>query len=842
VALRIVRAEGEATAVRPLRLWYSGRHSEALEALVGVSDSEQFDELGQLVELALAHDLQHATRIGEALLTWQDADAAYRQLKRTCERLIDDLKPLGAAAWMASAVALVEISLPWLARRPHEPVILNYVGVALHGLNEPALAVRLFEAVVRLDPTTENIRGNISTARKRLKHPVRVPLRTSLAVAVRGLRPSIERIAARARMRPDAGEVSLCMIVRDEEEMLAACLESCREAVSEMIVVDTGSTDRSVEIAESFGARVVHFAWTGNFSDARNAGIDQATGDWILWLDADEQLEPGDGSRLAELTREPWREAHWFVETNYTGQHEGGTASQHLALRLFRNRPGYRFTLAIHEQIRNSMPYDLTERFGPPSLRIRHYGYLKQRIDDRGKHARNLELLHGELETNPRSSFTHFNIATEYVGLDDLPSARRHYEQGLELLRQEHAWWELGYAAILVSRLCGVRRLLSDLDGSDELALELLGHFPAFTDLVFERGLVAQDRGDPDGAAELFERCLRMGDAPPRYAGVVGRGSFLAYGALALLESRRGNRDAAIGWFERSLAAHPEYLGAGLDLAALLLSDPDADPDVVLARLDAFPHEELTWYLFLGTAFYERGHAVHAEQLMRRSLSIGEGHPAARVGLLEALVTQKRYDDVEPESAGLAPGTPAFLAAQRLRMLAATLRGDRANVDAALDALADGGGEGHEVELLRAAAAAILDGTPPPPLSRLSAQRSLELLHALARLGEFTAFERVIPVVEQAIGDRREATILIGEIFLMRGFYQLAADAALRAIELGGQDARTLRLLGKSAVAEGMFEDAIAVLQAALELEPGQDSVETLLAQVRELAATAAAA
>jgi glycosyltransferase involved in cell wall biosynthesis len=834
VALRIVRAEGEHGVVRPLRLWHSGRHAEALAALVGAESGADSDELAELVELALAHDLEHATRIGEALLTWEDQAAAYRLLKRACERLLDDLKPLGAADWMRSAVAIVQLGLPWLSRQPHEPVLLNYVGVAIYGLNEPALAVRLFESVQRLDPTTENVRGNLAAARGRLRKRVRMTLRSSVAIAVRALRPSIERVAARTRTQPAAGNVSLCMIVRDEEEMLAACLESCREAVSEMIVVDTGSTDRTVEIAESFGARVLHFEWTGSFAEARNVGIDAARGDWILWLDADEQLEPGDAARLAALTREPWREAHWIVETNYTGQNEAGTASQHMALRFWRNRPQYRFSRAIHEQIRNSMPYDLTERFGPPTLRIRHYGYLKNRIDERDKHQRNLELLHGELEANPRAAFTHFNIGTEYVGMDDLASARRHFEQGLELLREEHAWWELGYAPILVSRLAGVRRLTGDLAASEALADELLGHFPAFTDLVFERGLVAQDRGDLEQAAVLFERCLEMGDAPPRFSGVVGRGSFLALGALALLATNRGLPDEAVRWFERSLEAHHEYLAAGLDLTALLLAQPDADPDAVLERLDAFPHDELTWYLFLGTAFYERGHAEHAERLLRRCLAIGGGHAAARVGLLEALVTQRRYDEVEAEIGDLAEGTPPFVAAQRLRTLAATLRGDRENAEAALVALADGGADTDEVAMLRAVVAAVLDGASPPPLSRRSALRALELLNGLARLGEFTAFERVTPVAEQAIGDPHESALLIGELFLARGFYRLAGDAALRAIELGGQDARALGLLGKSAVAEGMFEDAVPVLEAALELDPGQGALAGLLEQVRD--------
>ena len=227
-----------------------------------------------------------------------------------------------------------------------------------------------------------------------------------------------------------------------------------------------------------------------------------------------------------------------------------------MALRLWRSRPAYRFSRAIHEQIRDSMPYDLTERFGPPTLRIRHYGYLKARIDERDKHQRNLELLQGELEANPRAAFTHFNIGTEYVGMEDLASARRHFEQRLAFLREEHAWWELGYAPILVSRLCGVRRMCGDLEGCEALADELLGHFPDFTDLVFERALAAQDRHDLEGAATLFMRCLEMGNAPPRFSGVVGRGSFLALGALALVSTNLGLVEEAAGWFERSLELH----------------------------------------------------------------------------------------------------------------------------------------------------------------------------------------------------------------------------------------------------------------------------------------------
>src|SRR5680860_285424 len=93
--------------------------------------------------------------------------------------------------------------------------------------------------------------------------------------------------------------ISLCMIMRDEEEHLARCLASVQGVVDEIVIVDTGSVDRSIEIAESFGARVLHEEWHGDFATPRNTGIDAATGDWILVLDADEELI--DGAALKEL-------------------------------------------------------------------------------------------------------------------------------------------------------------------------------------------------------------------------------------------------------------------------------------------------------------------------------------------------------------------------------------------------------------------------------------------------------------------------------------------------------------------------------------------------------------
>src|SRR5438309_3283180 len=107
-----------------------------------------------------------------------------------------------------------------------------------------------------------------------------------------------------AEMGAKRVRLSLCMIVKNEERFIQDCLESAREAVDEMVVVDTGSTDRTVELAEQAGAQVSHFQWCNDFAAARNASIERAKGAWVLWLDADERLGPGSAAELRRAIRQ----------------------------------------------------------------------------------------------------------------------------------------------------------------------------------------------------------------------------------------------------------------------------------------------------------------------------------------------------------------------------------------------------------------------------------------------------------------------------------------------------------------------------------------------------------
>src|SRR5262249_36848573 len=135
--------------------------------------------------------------------------------------------------------------------------------------------------------------------------------------------------------------VSLCMIVRNEERFLAECLQSVADLVDEIVVIDSGSTDRTKEIAAGFGAKVIDFTWVDNFAAARNESLRHATGNWIPWLDADERLDAANRERLRRLLAEPRSENVGYIMRQSSRLEAGPHAVVHVdQVRLFPNHAG----------------------------------------------------------------------------------------------------------------------------------------------------------------------------------------------------------------------------------------------------------------------------------------------------------------------------------------------------------------------------------------------------------------------------------------------------------------------------------------------------------------------
>jgi len=146
-------------------------------------------------------------------------------------------------------------------------------------------------------------------------------------------------------------KTSLCMIVKDEESTLSKCLDSAKKFVNEIIILDTGSTDKTVQIAQGYGAKVHHFEWCNDFSAARNQALKYVTGDWVLVLDADETLAPEIIPQLREAIQ---REEYLLI--NLVREEIGAAQSPYsMVSRLFRNHPDIIFSRPYHALVDDSV-------------------------------------------------------------------------------------------------------------------------------------------------------------------------------------------------------------------------------------------------------------------------------------------------------------------------------------------------------------------------------------------------------------------------------------------------------------------------------------------------------
>ncbi len=227
--------------------------------------------------------------------------------------------------------------------------------------------------------------------------------------------------------------ISLCMIVKNEEKFLPGCLASAAPYVDEMVVVDTGSTDRTVEIARSFGARVYHFDWVHDFAAARNESLRHATGDWVLQLDADERLDLlGSPQALREAAMAPGVDGYVVLIVCHRGAQDQSNYSVSHNYRFFRKLPGIHYEREVHESVEPFLLRAGARTANAPFV-IEHEGYRDDGVSLRGKLERNLEILKRRLEQTPQDPFALYYLGATYTSIGRLEEGLKALEQGLEL-------------------------------------------------------------------------------------------------------------------------------------------------------------------------------------------------------------------------------------------------------------------------------------------------------------------------------------------------------------------------------------------------------------------------
>lgn len=240
--------------------------------------------------------------------------------------------------------------------------------------------------------------------------------------------------------------LSLCMIARNEEAWIGKSLASVKNLVDEMIVLDTGSTDNTAQIAAQAGARVFHAPWENDFAKARNLSIEKATKDWILVLDADEVLDASAVARIRAILQNPAAPFYWLTQITYSDEAAvfGWKANalnlpesegypgyvESTLVRLFRNIPEIRFEGVIHEHANHR---DASLKPATSGVLIHHYGKYKSQMIRAAKDELYLKLGLEKCERNPSEAQGWYELGVQYWGMNRLAEAKTMLERALKI-------------------------------------------------------------------------------------------------------------------------------------------------------------------------------------------------------------------------------------------------------------------------------------------------------------------------------------------------------------------------------------------------------------------------
>jgi len=725
-------------------------------------------------------------------------------------------------------VAVAAGAIDALEAEPREPVLLNYAGVALYELWSLDAAHTIFKTAHDLDPALPHLKRNLNELGRR---------RREASQSGRSLKPlhaAVPALAAKAKAvakqaKPATGlTLSLCMIVKDEEEMLPRCLAAVAPAVDEIVIVDTGSSDRTIEIARSYNATVIEKPWTGSFSEARNVSFGAATGDWIIYLDADEVLVADDVQRLKALTGRTWREAFYVVETSYTGELGDGAAMTNNALRVFRNRPNYRFEGRLHEQIAHNLPLYAAGRIEQSSVRVEHYGYLGAVRDAKEKSRRNLDLLKAQQAESPSDAFLHFNLGTEYAVIGDYSSALTEFEEAWSLVKSQGED-DRDYVPVLLHRLVTALRRCGRPQEATARAEEGLTRFPGFTDMVFDLALAALALNREDEAIGHWQRCIQMGDAPSRFGGSVGVGTYLPRIALADLHARRGELDRAEELLDWCITEHPNVVGVIAPYASTLLRSGTPADEVAQKIESSVPVLTPSARHVLATTFFSHGAMAAAETQFRAVLAARPSSAEVRVQLAETLLNRREYAQAAAAATQIPDDDPFAGLACRIELWSLIASGQQTQAASARAARA--GVPAAELDVFSGWAEIENGITADQPRSLPAAGVPLlgVILETLLSAHDFDTFEKLTKLLASTAIPEREQRELLGSMYLKHGFLQSAAIEWMAVCETN-PDVRALLGLARVARANGQLEDAAVFAGEVLKADPTSADAREILA------------
>jgi GT2 family glycosyltransferase len=399
----------------------------------------------------------------------------------------------------------------------------------------------------------------------------------------------------------DRQRVSLCLIVKDEEHNLPACLASAEGLFDEIVVVDTGSTDRTREVALAHGAKVYEFPWVDSFSAARNECLRHASGEWIFWLDADDRLDEANRENLRALFATLKNEnVAYSMKCCCLPDPVTGRSTMVDHIRLFRNDPRVRWAYRVHEQILGSVR-EAGGQVRWADVVIHHTGYQDPALRRR-KLARDLRLLELEYAEQPDDAFTLFNLGQVRQELGRPAEAIPFLRKSLERSHPADS-----IVPKLYSLLAGCHVQLGQQAEALAAIVEGRKVYPDDAELLFVEGALRQEQNDLGGAWACLT-ALRQTRPGQRFASVdTGLRGFLSAHNLALVNFRLGRAVEAERLWREAVGEAPHFLPSWLGLADVCLGQGRwEDLEKVARELEGRSHGEVEAVLLRAKAMLAR--------------------------------------------------------------------------------------------------------------------------------------------------------------------------------------------------------------------------------------------
>lgn len=349
------------------------------------------------------------------------------------------------------------------------------------------------------------------------------------------------------------------MIVKDEESKLSKCLNSAKKLVDEIVILDTGSTDKTVKIAEGYGAKINHFEWCNDFSAARNQALKYVTSDWVLVLDADETVAPEIIPQIREAIQ---REEYLLI--NLVRDEIGAAQSPYsMVSRLFRNHPDISFSRPYHALVDDSVSDILRKepdwQIGYiQGIAILHSGYQQTEINQKNKLVKAQAAMEEFLAANPDDAYVCSKLGALYLELGKIPQGIQLLSKGVTFAAENHdILYELYYhLGIAYTRLKNYQQAIEHYQAAIKIPIYPILKLGAYNNI----GNLLKEKGDLSGAKNAYETTLKID--PNFVSGYYNLG--MTYKAMGLFKD-------SIAAYVKAIDLNPEYAQAYQNLGVVLL-------------------------------------------------------------------------------------------------------------------------------------------------------------------------------------------------------------------------------------------------------------------------------